>query len=194
MTRVFVRNNCLILSVMLLQSICSMCLASSWFPVGEMEALHDVYISTQGNTWVWEEDEDTYGARWNFTQHPVSGEYLNNPCSSDESGGVWQGITCSNSSSSCASHTCHVIILDLDSYVLRGTLPATLDALPHLEILNLANNLLVGSIPASVGNLPYLRVLDLRNSYFSEKIPNSLQNLTSLEYLYLHLNFLTGHI
>ena len=179
--------------VLLLQSTLIFSATSFWFPVEEMTALHDLYISTRGTSWAWEEDEASYGSQWNFTQNLTSGDYLYNPCSNDEAGSVWQGITCSNTSLQCANQRCHVIQLNLDSYSLHGTVPTSLGVLKYLEFLDLANNrALGGSIPVTLGSLLHLWFIDLSVSSFVGSVPSSLQNLTVLQYLYLDHNFLTG--
>ena len=49
-----------------------------------------------------------------------------------------------------------------------------------------------GTIPASLFALPSIRVLDLGGNRFSGTLPNSLLNMTSLSYLELGANRLSG--
>ncbi|OVA02665.1 Protein kinase domain [Macleaya cordata] len=64
----------------------------------------------------------------------------------------------------------------------------------RVVILNLASQKLVGSIPPSIGNLTFLTGINLRNNYFHAEIPQELGLLLRLQFLNLTWNSFTGKI
>ncbi|KAF8020506.1 hypothetical protein BT93_G1045 [Corymbia citriodora subsp. variegata] len=118
----------------------------------------------------------------------------------------WDGIQCDE-------NTGHVIVLDLGSSFLYGSIDnnSTLFQLPRLERLNLSyNDFNYSQIPSQVGDLSRLTHLDLSASVFSGRVPSEIFKLTNnlfegdipsvigelkgLQGLNLSNNFLTGHI
>jgi hypothetical protein len=95
-------------------------------PSYQVEALQDLYVSTNGWQWYWKEPELTFGAIWDFNQSNP------NPCSER-----WQGITCS---SDCSSSPCVITELILDEYGLHGTLPMSLGNITSLTSLEIYSN------------------------------------------------------
>ncbi|KAK3404374.1 hypothetical protein EUGRSUZ_G00996 [Eucalyptus grandis] len=96
----------------------------------------------------------------------------------------WDGIKCDE-------NTGHVIVLDLGSSFLNGSIDnnSTLFQLAHLEKLNLNDNHFhYSQIPSRVGDLLRLTHLDLSNSYFSGQVPTEIFKLTRLVYLNLCCN------
>ncbi|XP_056162962.1 receptor-like protein 6 [Syzygium oleosum] len=96
----------------------------------------------------------------------------------------WDGIECDK-------NTGHVIVVDLGSSFLYGSIDnnSTLFQLSHLERLNLSNNHFnYSQIPARVGDLSRLTHLDLSFSVFSGWIPSEIFKLTRLVYLDLCCN------
>ncbi|XP_030512619.2 receptor-like protein 7 [Rhodamnia argentea] len=91
----------------------------------------------------------------------------------------WDGIECDE-------NTGHVIVLDLGSSLLYGSIDnnSTLFQLAHLEKLNLSDNHFNDSrIPSRVGDLLRLTHLDFSASVFSGPVPSEIFKLTSLVYL-----------
>ena len=64
---------------------------SNTFPQGEFQALYDLYMSTNGDSWDW----PSPGKIWDFTEPNP------NPCYEN-----WQGITCS---SLCLGTPCNIL-------------------------------------------------------------------------------------
>lgn len=96
----------------------------------------------------------------------------------------WDGIECDK-------NTGHVIVLDLGSSFLYGSIDnnSTLFQLAHLEKLNLSDNHFnYSQIPSRVGDLSRLTHLDLSASVFSGRVPTGIFKLTKLVYLNLCCN------
>ncbi|XP_062022933.1 probable LRR receptor-like serine/threonine-protein kinase At3g47570 [Rosa rugosa] len=123
----------------------------------------------------------------------------------------WVGVTCNPSNN-------RVIILDLESQELegsispsignltyltqlnltdnkfRGGIPQQLGRLLHLQQLNLATNSLRGNIPTNISHCSQLRVLDLGDNGLTGPIPDQLSSLFELTHLWLDTNILTGSV
>lgn len=80
-------------------------------PSEELEALHDLFVSTNGQYWDWRTPYLEYGYPWNFNTPQE------NPCSSSK---PWQAVNCS---STCENSPCSIVALQLSNYHLNGTLP-----------------------------------------------------------------------
>ncbi|KAK3404327.1 hypothetical protein EUGRSUZ_K00636, partial [Eucalyptus grandis] len=96
----------------------------------------------------------------------------------------WDGIKCNE-------NTGHVIVLDLGSSFLYGSIDnnSTLFQLAHLERLNLSfNHFNYSQIPSRVGDLPRLTHLDVSFSVFSGQVPSEIFKLRRLVYLNLCCN------
>jgi Leucine-rich repeat (LRR) protein len=143
-------------------------------PQSEINALHDLYESTGGRSWLWRGVRN----KWNFTSP--------NPCA-----GPWQGITCSPAAT---AGFVHVQQLKLSVYKLAGYIPQAIANLSQLQVVDLSSNFLVGTIPLSVGWLTMLQTLDLHNNQLTGTIPNSLDQLTRLTELDIATNFLRGTV
>ncbi|XP_039160947.1 receptor-like protein 6 [Eucalyptus grandis] len=92
---------------------------------------------------------------------------------------------------SSAMRTGHVIVLDLGSSFLYGSIDnnSTLFQLAHLEKLNLGDNHFnYSQIPSRVGDLSRLTHLNLSASVFSGQVPSEIFKLTRLVYLNLCRN------
>ncbi|KAL5549763.1 hypothetical protein UlMin_004994 [Ulmus minor] len=87
-----------------------------------------------------------------------------------------------------------VVIMDLSSNNLVGSIPEQLATLDGLLGLNLSHNHLSGSIPQQIGNMKSLLSLDFSDNQISGTIPDSMSILTSLSYLNLSYNNLSGKI
>ncbi|XP_027343467.1 putative leucine-rich repeat receptor-like serine/threonine-protein kinase At2g24130 [Abrus precatorius] len=87
-----------------------------------------------------------------------------------------------------------LLILNLTSNLLNGTLSSEICRLPNLEQLFLSHNLFKTSIPEALGKCLNLGLLDLSHNQFSGRIPESLGNLVRLNYLFLNNNLLSGTI
>ncbi|KAK3404336.1 hypothetical protein EUGRSUZ_K00646 [Eucalyptus grandis] len=101
----------------------------------------------------------------------------------------WDGIECNE-------NTGHVIVLDLGSSFLYGSIDnnSTIFRLAHLEKLNLGNNHFnYSQIPSRVGDLPRLTHLNLSASFFSGQVPSEIFKLTRLVYLNLCCNLDPHH-
>lgn len=125
---------------------------------GEVQALRDLFVATQGSAWV---------RRNNW----MSGD----PCVQQ-----WYGVTCTPVQKAYLA----VTGLALPSNKLTGTLSTSITNLRGLLTLDLSGNSLVSSLPWNLGNLPSLRTLDLSQNGFTGSVPGTiglLGNLSSLD-------------
>ena len=83
-------------------------------PSIERQALLDLYVSTNGDDWMYQDGDDGH---WNFTDPDV------NPCSSSD---PWQGLNCTVISSDSSSYYYHISEIVLSEYNLRGTIPESI--------------------------------------------------------------------
>lgn len=149
----------------------------STIPDSELNALQELYISTGGENWNWDE-QAALGTIWNFSQPDP------NPCLQN-----WQGIVCD-----CRSIQCHVATLHLSHYGLNGTLPNSLDQLTELNSLVLSINYISSTIPPQLGNLSKLVEIDFSSNQFTGELPHSLQQLSELTTLEVPNNRLSGKV
>ncbi|CAN5963591.1 unnamed protein product [Sphagnum jensenii] len=103
----------------------------------------------------------------------------------------WDGVYCSNSST---SRPRRVWDLNLPMKNLSGSIAPSIGRLTALRYFNLSNNELYGPIPSSIGNLSKLVFLDLTNNLLTGIIPPEILYLRRLEILYLGNNLLSGPI
>ncbi|KAI5325545.1 hypothetical protein L3X38_034619 [Prunus dulcis] len=123
----------------------------------------------------------------------------------------WVGVTCNPS-------TKRVLILNLSSHKLAGSIPPSIGNLTHLtginlrnnsfhgeipqemgrlqslQVLHLSENSLGGKIPTNISHCPQLRVLSLFSNHIIGSIPNQLSSLLNLNILWIDINSLTGTI
>ncbi|XP_059307950.1 probable LRR receptor-like serine/threonine-protein kinase At3g47570 [Lycium ferocissimum] len=99
----------------------------------------------------------------------------------------WTGITCNPSIQ-------RVMILDLRSLKLVGSIPPSIGNLSFLTAINLRNNSFHGEIPHEFGNLLQLQHLNLTWNSFIGTIPANLSYCTELISLALEFNRLVGKI
>jgi Leucine-rich repeat (LRR) protein len=145
-------------------------------PTYELQALQDLYDSTNGNEWYWRPLEP----QWSFAQHV-------NPCAP-----VWQGITCTLPSPGTIYYIEKIL---LSGYNLNGTLPLSVGNFTLLTELDVsANSFLGGSLPSSLADLVSLTRLSTALCDIYGQIPPSIGALSKLQQLELHHNFLTGTI
>ncbi|XP_059669516.1 LRR receptor-like serine/threonine-protein kinase EFR [Cornus florida] len=99
----------------------------------------------------------------------------------------WVGVTCSSTSS-------RVMILNLESLSLIGSIPPSIGNLTFLTGINLQNNSFHGELPQDLGRLLLLQHLNLSSNSFSGKIPTNLTHCTDLRVLDVNFNELVGSI
>jgi Leucine-rich repeat (LRR) protein len=85
-----------------------------------------------------------------------------------------------------------LLLLDLHSNSLSGTLPSQVGELSNLRYLDVSSNLLDGPIPPELGSLINLIDLQLQGNSFSGEIPSALSTLTRLGLIRVDDNLLTG--
>uniref|UniRef100_A0A5B7C875 non-specific serine/threonine protein kinase n=1 Tax=Davidia involucrata TaxID=16924 RepID=A0A5B7C875_DAVIN len=117
-------------------------------------------------------NQDPFGAlsSWNDTLHLCD----------------WKGVLCSG------RH--RVIVLDIRSQGLVGSLSPHIGNLSFLKRLILQNNSFHGQIPQEIGRLFRLQTIEFSNNSFSGQIPNNLSLCSNLHHLNLTENHLTGII
>ncbi|XP_073108144.1 uncharacterized protein [Elaeis guineensis] len=100
----------------------------------------------------------------------------------------WKGVTCS------WKHKQRVVVLDLGSLGLGGSLSPSIGNLTFLHRLNLGSNSFFREIPLELGRLRRLKNLNLSFNSFQGEIPSNLTYCTELKILALCHNQLTGKI
>ena len=86
-------------------------------PSHERQALYDLYVSTNGDDWIYQDGDQGH---WNFTDPDV------NPCSSSD---PWQGLNCtviSLDSNSSKVNYYHISEIMLSEYNLIGSIPESI--------------------------------------------------------------------
>ncbi|KAB2630727.1 LRR receptor-like serine/threonine-protein kinase [Pyrus ussuriensis x Pyrus communis] len=99
----------------------------------------------------------------------------------------WVGVTCNRA-------TKRVVILNLMSQKLVGSLPPSIGNLTHLTGINLMANNFSGEIPGEMGRLRSLQHLNLSYNSFGGKIPANISYCTQLRTLRIAVNQLIGSI
>ncbi|XP_059653891.1 putative receptor-like protein kinase At3g47110 [Cornus florida] len=99
----------------------------------------------------------------------------------------WVGVSCSSASG-------RVLILNLESLSLIGSIPPSIGNLTYLTGINLQDNSFHGDLPQSLGHLLRLQHLNLSSNSFSGKIPTNLSHCTELRFLKVNYNELIGSI
>jgi hypothetical protein len=145
-------------------------------PTDEMDALHDLYLATDGGNW---DCGYEHGNPWVFSEGA-------NPC---EDG--WIGIQCSSDN---ASDFSHVSVLSLEDCSLVGTIPESVAALTFMTAFALGGNRLHGTIPDVFGEVTNLWTISLHGNYLSGSLPPSLALLSNINYIILFNNKLSGHV
>ncbi|KAK2636922.1 hypothetical protein Ddye_031714 [Dipteronia dyeriana] len=99
----------------------------------------------------------------------------------------WEGITCGR------RHR-RVIMLNLTSKGLSGSLSPYIGNLSFLKVLRLYDNSIQGEIPSEFGQLFRLERLSLYNNFLIGELPTNLSHCSRLEVLSLGSNKLVGKI
>ncbi|KAK0578731.1 hypothetical protein LWI29_015331 [Acer saccharum] len=99
----------------------------------------------------------------------------------------WAWITCDSINN-------RVIVLNLSSMSLTGTIPPHIGNLSFLVHLRLRDNNFHGSLPMELAQLRRLEIIHLGINSFEGKIPPWLNSLPKLQSLYLFSNDFTGSI
>ncbi|MEQ9660565.1 fibronectin type III domain-containing protein [Fulvivirga sp.] len=140
--------------------------------LAEIQALRDLYESTDGANWTDNSGWPTTAAEWETIT------------SIDQMIG-WKGVTVSAGD---------IIYLTLTNLNLKGEVPSSLGNLDKLIRLHLNNNNLSGTIPQELGGMSSLLQLHLNGNSLTGSIPSSLGNLALLNSLELGYNQLEGEI
>jgi len=137
-------------------------------------AVSTFYIALGGNDWA-------NGTNW------MTGEDV---CD-------WHGIECHNGSSSSSSDVVRgdaIRSLALPDNRLRGSLPAEVAALAHLENFEVFRNEIEGAIPPQLYRMTTLKTLFLDENSISGTISTEIGNLVNLEKFTLNRNEIVGEI
>ena len=100
---------------------------------------------------------------------------------------LWRGVTCGR------RHQ-RVIVLDLQTSKLVGSISPHVGNLSFLKNLILSNNSFHNEIPSEIDRLRRLQILHLYNNTLSSKIPRNLSHCTNLKYIHFSRNLLDGEI
>jgi hypothetical protein len=172
----------------------------------EFNALHDLYLSTNGENWIWSDNEHIDGIRWDFSEPEA-----NNPCRVH-----WYGLSCLFGCQQDGTG-CFIFAIYLGNSNLTGTLPASLSNFTKLLFLDFGGNHLHGDLPVinstvtlvnishnafagplknfmSTAALPAVNLFYASNNFFTGPFPSFLLTLTVVEYLSLSGNAFTGTI
>lgn len=139
-------------------------------PTAQYQALHDLYIATNGSYWQLD-NADNPGQPWDFSSPSA------NPCLDD-----WIGISCNGMCFTQAD--CLVTQLELVGLKLMGYLPASIGNINSLWKLDLSQNFINSTIPDSIGKLHNLSIFSLAQNGLYGTIPDmflELQNLTRMD-------------
>ena len=150
----------------------------------EKEALLDLYVATNGDSW---------NQSWDLST-PVSN---------------WQGVTVTNNRvtgirllfnklkgelPASIGNLEHLKTLELSFNEISGSLPESLSLLQNLEVLAFNGNDLTGEIPASIEKLENLKQLHLSSNYLVGTVPTGIDKLSNLEVFNVFDNDLTGDL
>ncbi len=164
--------------------------------IAEIQALRDLYESTNGASWT------------NNTGWPSSSAEWDGITSVDQVIG-WQGVSIFEGDITVINLSLNQLIGEMPSTIgnltslknfylhknqLSGGIPVSIGGLTNLTHLQFQDNNLTGPIPASLGNLSSLKLLSLYNNELNGVLPMELGNLSSLETLSLHQNQFSGNI
>lgn len=133
-------------------------------PSDEYEALYELFTALDGQHWDWTTAGDLHSIPWNFTDTA-------NPCLDH-----WQGLVCDYDTEPIL----HISEIDLSTYNLEGSIPASIDTFTLLSTLMLSHNHITGLIPNEIGNLTNLTDLRLSENLLTGPIPESFGKLTKL--------------
>ncbi|XP_030963560.1 probable LRR receptor-like serine/threonine-protein kinase At3g47570 [Quercus lobata] len=100
---------------------------------------------------------------------------------------LWRGVTCGR------RHQ-RVIVLDLQSSKLVGSISPHVGNLSFLKNLTLLNNNFHNEIPSEIDHLRRLQILQMYNNTLSGKIPRNLSHCTNLKFINFGRNLLDGEI
>lgn len=183
----------------LLQWLCLYLLLGSTSAVpsdGELYALRDFYLSTDGFGW-----KDSDG----WDPESLKDDPSTNPCG-------WYGVGCSADESTVNSITLsgnrlagslprslgnltNLVTLQLSANNLTETIPHGLfEGASGLVTLDLGSNNIIGSIPTQIGRVTALQSLSLSKNYLGGSIPPQMASLTALTHLGASSNSLTGRM
>ena len=172
-------------------------------PANEIDALSDLYDSTNGSGWVYHQYNHSidqmddyyfnygsdnsflinkydleslfYGNPWNFTDCPT----VNNPCND-----TWQGVSCICDSSSTY---CNIEKIFLYGNNMVGSLPPSIGTFGNLTVLSIGtNDLLTGPMPNQIGLLTKLLLLNISFTSITGQLEYDLFNITGIQDVFLY--------
>lgn len=158
----------------------------STVPAAELNALIDLYHSTNGDAW-------TDNTNWLADDSPCD----------------WYGVTCreghvtrldldiNNLDGQLPASLVDLPYLNwlgMGFNYLTGTIPAEIGQLTDLVHISFEANRLTGSIPVELAGLSNLKRLNLQANLLEDELPSELGNLSSLQYLYLAYNNFIGSL
>lgn len=159
--------------------------ATDDIPRYELDALRDLYNSTDGRNWTWKGPD----GQWDFDSPYDDAD----PCAAR-----WQGVTCLIKEGSSSSNSSQYFVegIDLPDYRLRGTIPDSIGNFSELTRLDLQRNLIFGSIPDSIFTMHSLKYLSLFENILIGSIPASIgsSSMSNLSHLNLGQNIITNGI
>ncbi|KAJ6821238.1 receptor kinase-like protein Xa21 [Iris pallida] len=100
----------------------------------------------------------------------------------------WQGVVCGR------RHPNRVVLLNLKSLNLVGTIPPHLANLTFLRTIDLSSNHFHGPIPQELSRLSRLQILNLSRNSLSGIIPSELSHCLGLQTIDMSYNMLGGYI
>jgi Leucine-rich repeat (LRR) protein len=183
-------------------------------PSSELQILKDIFIQTNGNYWIWQ-NESLSGLKWNFDDN-------SNPCGYHNISS-WQGISCTCSNQTeyhpyideqvfiddvadayyiyyddnkypiPSTQKCNINKIFLIEFNMTGVLPFSMGNLINLTHLHIVSNKIEGEIPTTLGLLTNMEIFTISvNRNLSGPIPSELGNLNKVRFFNLENNKLTS--
>lgn len=87
-----------------------------------------------------------------------------------------------------------LLVLDLDTDRLTGSIPSSVYELKQLLVLNLFSNQLDGTLSPAIGNLSQIRYFNVNSNFLSGSIPEAIGRMSQVSFFDLGFNQFSGEI
>jgi hypothetical protein len=152
----------------------------------EYNYLYELYNSTGGKYWIYQEPYSVNGYPWDF-----SNSSTNNPCRNH-----WQGLYCTCVDNTNPNAVCTLFDIFVTNMNLTGTIPPIVSDFPNLLFFDISSNFIHGNLSV-FNNTPWIEYANFSYNLFTGTIPENFvdpENVEFIELIYFSNNFLTGTI